>query len=231
MKHRKIKLGMAGAALVALAFAGGGVEAADHTDPSTVDFSANNAADIGDIYAWNTDTVDGGGALVMAMTFAGPDAASANFVGDRDVLYGFHIDNDGDSVADHELFVRFGQNNAGAWGYRVEGIPGIGNATAAVGQAQDLGGARIFAGVRDDPFFFDLAGFQDTVATGDLQFASTRDDDGNLITNPAALDAPADSFAGANISAIVLELPLAEIVDDLGDPSTLSVWATTAEYL
>ena len=229
MKHKRILSSAAGAALLALSLSGGGAEAADHTDPSTVDFSGDNAADIGDFYAWNTDTLANGGNLVMALTFAGPDAASSNFTGDRDVLYGMHIDNDGDAEPDLEVYVRFGQDAQGRWGYRVEGLPGIGDTVSFVGEAKDLGGARVFAGVRDDPFFFDLTGFLDTVATGDLQFASTRDGNGDLITNPAALDAPSDTFAGANISTIVIELPLSEVVDDASSPSGMSAWATTSE--
>ena len=53
-------------------------------------------------------------------------------------------------------------------------------------------GIRIFAGQRDDPFFFDLVGFNRFIATGDAgQFRGE------------------DSFAGLNTSIIVVELPSA----------------------
>ena len=59
----------------------------------------------------------------------------------------------------------------------------------------------LYVGPRDDPFFFDLAGFQ-----AGLKF-----------TNPGV-----DTFKGTNVTAIVLELPAA--------PATkMGVWATTSK--
>ncbi|MCA9729372.1 MAG: DUF4331 family protein, partial [Candidatus Eisenbacteria bacterium] len=65
----------------------------------------------------------------------------------------------------------------------------------------------VFAGWRDDPFFFDLAGYQMTLQTGDLSFDSTR-----------------DSFAGLNVTAIVVEMDLSAA---LGSGSKINLWATT----
>ncbi len=88
--------------------------------------------------------------------------------------------------------MRFAQDGDGKWGAQFTGIPGTdGPVVGAVGSTIDLGGAQAYTGVREDPFFFDLEGFQNTLMTGTLSFDPTR-----------------DSFAGANVSSIVVEIPL-----------------------
>jgi hypothetical protein len=64
----------------------------------------------------------------------------------------------------------------------------------------------VFAGLRDDPFFFDLQGFQDTLATATVAFTG------------------ADALAGLNASAIVFEMDSATLV---GNGHNISAWATT----
>ncbi|QED28719.1 DUF4331 domain-containing protein [Microvenator marinus] len=184
------------------------VDAADHTDPPDRVGTPGNAADIGDIYAWH-NTAEG--TLTVALTFSGPLAPAADQAGnyDDDVLYAIHIDNTGDNVANHNIYARFGQNDLGDWGVRVEGIPGAtapveGAVEATIDAGNDV---KVWAGLRDDPFFFDLEGFQDTLSTGDLSFDNTR-----------------DSFAGANITTIVLEMPLDAA---RGAETEFQVWATT----
>jgi len=179
------------------------VTAADHVDaPAT---TADAAADITDVYAWHTDQ----GTLVAVIDFAGLLEVGQPAVYDGKVVYGLHVDNDGDNVADQDVWVRFGENGAGEWGVQVSGLPG--NATPVVGpveQVIDAGlGQKVFAGLRDDPFFFDLQGYKETLMTGTLSFDSTR-----------------DSFAKLNVSAIVLEISLDGIA---GGSQELQVWATT----
>lgn len=181
--------------------------AADHVEaPGT---AADNAADIADVYAWHS-----GDKLVAVVTVAGRAAASATGpVYDEDVLYTVHIDRDGDNDSDIDVHTRFGRNGAGAWGVKVENLPGAKNpvigpvdseidATAPSGQA-----LKVFAGWREDPFFFDLDGFVQTKTTGTLSFSNTR-----------------DFFAGLNVTALVLEMDLS---DALGGGSELQLWATT----
>jgi hypothetical protein len=69
-----------------------------------------------------------------------------------------------------------------------------GAAVAAAPIVTEVGGIRLFAGQRDDPFFFDFVGF-----TGFLGASFT----------PAA-ETPADTFAGTNVSSIVVELPITQ---------------------
>ena len=63
------------------------------------------------------------------------------------------------------------------------------------------------AGLFDDPFFFDLQGFNDTKATGKLSIMTNR-----------------NFFAGKNDTAMVLQMPRSAI-ENPGHP--ISVWAET----
>lgn len=195
----------AAGALVAIAFGGDRpAQAADHQEsPQTAE---DPAADLGDFYAWHTE----GGTLVMVATYAGYATPNAEAVYDADVLYGFHVSTDGDAVAEHDIEVRFGQNGAGQWGLRVDGVPGQ-DAPIEGPVASDLDGnrgARVHAGIFDDPFFFDLEGLMDTLSTGTLAFDASR-----------------DFAAFQNTNAIVIEVPLSGLG---GDWSALRMWATTA---
>ncbi len=177
--------------------------AADHQESP---FTAEDpAVDLGDLYAWHTDT----DSLVLIMTYAGYAMPSAEAAYDDDVLYTFHVSTDGDAVAEHDLEVRFGQNGFGEWGVSARNVPG--EAAAIEGPVEETlegTGTKLFAGVRDDPFFFDLQGFQETLSTATLSFDSTRD--------VALLQ---------NTNAIALEIPISALG---GDRSQLRVWASTA---
>lgn len=220
MRHRRgVLVGTATCALTitALYLAYGSlsrVEAADHNDPPgrTTGATADKAADIGDLYAWHTAD----GKTVLVMTYAGPldPTADQTATYDADVLYGFHVDTDADQVADHDIWVRFAQSPSGNWGMQVSGIPG-GDPVVQEGPVElqnRIGGVTdgfFWAGLREDPFFFDLQGFTDTLSTGTLSFVNDR-----------------DFFAGKNISAIVLELETEDL--EAGTDGVFEVWATTA---
>ena len=66
---------------------------------------------------------------------------------------------------------------------------------------------KAWAGLREDPFFFDLTGYQETLDTGTIAFDSNRDD-----------------FAGTNVTAIVIEMDAAAAA---ADGTQLQIWATT----
>lgn len=191
--------------LGALASVAVGARAADHNEaPGAI---ADHVADIDDVYAWHTAD----GKLVAIVTFGGPGGmpVAPPDAFDAGVLYGIHLDRDGDFVADQDVWVRFGQNAAGQWGVQFEGIPGgSGTVSGAVGAAVDAGnGLQAMAGTFDDPFFFDLTGLQDTLATGAVGFQSTR-----------------DSFAGRNVNAIVVQMDTAAAT---ASNPVVRLWATT----
>ena len=179
--------------------------AADHAEAPTS--AADPAADIADLYAWHNSN----GELSLVLTFAGLTASvqdGGKATWDADVLYGIHIDAGFDNVPDTDIWIRFGQDSAGEWGMQATGIPGAkGALSGAVGSALQSRGSWAWAGIADDPFFFDLTGFQDTVATGTLMFTG------------------ADSLAGTNVTAITLQFPYESIV---GEDGKLQIWATSA---
>lgn len=182
-----------------------GVHAADHNEaPGTM---ADNAADLADFYMWHNDE----GKLVVAMTFAGLAEAGADPTYDLDVLYGFHIDNNADNVSDIDIWCRFGTNGAmDEWGVQCLNVPGsAGPVEGPVDTNIDGGGGiMVYAGPREDPFFFDLDGFNATLTEGMLLFSPDN-----------------DTFAGLNVTSIVVEMDAAMAV---GDGSTaLQAWITT----
>ena len=179
--------------------------AADHVEaPGAI---ADPAADISDFYVWSRKEIND--TIVVALTFAGAGGSEKGAVFDSDVIYGIHIDNDADGEPDHECFIRFGQDeDSGEWGVQVTGLPG-GDAVAAgaVDEPFDAGGGlQVFAGQREDPFFFDLQGYLDTLSTGTLAFTGV------------------DFFAGLHVTAIVLELSASTVAESSEE---IQVWATT----
>jgi hypothetical protein len=155
---------------------------------------------------------------VAIVTFNPFMAAGAAPQYDGDVNYVVHIDNDGDvdNGAEIEIDVRFGQNGAGDWGVRATGLPGATSSlTGAVGMTHTEGETSLFAGKRDDPFFFDLAGFNSTLdlanADGSVDFSGFG-------------GTPVDALAGLNTMAIVLEVPRSAVANGA---NPLNVWATT----
>lgn len=178
-------------------------QAADHLDPNDR-VSPGDAADIGDLYAWHD-----GGDITAILTFAGPVAAGVTAAYSRDTLYAIHIDGDDSDVEpDQTIYVRFGQDSAGTWGVQAQNVPGTSDdLSGAVGSTLSEGSSRVYAGMHDDPFFFDSQGLTDTLATGTLSFVGTR-----------------DFFADQNINAIVVEFPESA----LGLTGPYNIWATSA---
>ncbi|NVB39351.1 DUF4331 family protein [Pseudenhygromyxa sp. WMMC2535] len=178
-------------------------QGADHTDSPAA--AADSAVDLADFYAWHTESDH----LVLAVNFAGLASPGADATYDAEALYGFHVDRDQDGVSDHDIWIRFGQNGAGEWGVQVSGLPGEDPLVGPVDTVLTSdAGSMAFAGPREDPFFFDFEGFLATLDTETLAFDPTR-----------------DSFAGTNVTSIVIETGL----DGVADGSTnIDVWATAA---
>jgi hypothetical protein len=189
--------------------------AADHTDPPAefggLSTPMPGAADIGDLYAWHTAD-----SIVAVVTFSGLKGAGTTSGGyASDVVYGVHLDNDGDQSADHDIWIRFAENGDGEWGVMAQGLPGETDAVTGP-VAQQLSGdtATVQAGVFDDPFFFDIAGFLGTTQNGSL-----TDSSGGLYFTQT------DSLAGTNTNAVVLEFPRSAALDG---SDTVQVWATSS---
>lgn len=195
---------------------------ADHTDGPLA--TGDQAADIADVYSFRS-----GQSLVLAMTISNVQAAPQIQLGqsilDPEVLYQFEIDEDGDAVEDlviqavvtgspddQTLHVvgPVAPATTGTSGRLVTDSP-VTSVEVSTGTEANVGtgnGLTVFAGVRDDPFFFDLTQFQAILAGQATAFE----------------DPGTDTFAGLNVYAIVVEVPLSM----LGDPADLSVWGTTS---
>lgn len=199
--------------------------AADHLDAPALGGLSQGGAfsphsehgdrDINDVYVF-----DGSNAsrTVLAMT---TNPAIDLFGGSfgTNVRYIINVDRNGDAVQDLAYVWRFGPGNNGDQSYDVTRYTGA-NARSlgsgvliaqgstsgnGIGSAKD--GAKVFAGVRSDPFFFDLTGFVGTV------FGLGTD---RLGSNPT------DFFATHNTNAIVLEVP-----DDALGATHIGVWGQT----
>jgi len=183
-------------------------QAADHSDPPAV--AGDAATDIGDLFAWHAGP-QGSETLTVVLTFGGPVPPVMGQQGayDADTLYAIHFDRTGDNVANDTAYVRFAQNDLGDWGVQVVGLPGTtGPVVGAVETVLDTNGTKVHVGLHDDPFFFDLVGYANTLSTGTLSFTG------------------ADAFAGQNITAIVVEVPYAAVQQ--GEAGPVNVWATAA---
>ena len=199
-----------GAGALAVLMPGQSAQTADHLDPPgrtspMADDTPDRAADIADVYAWAED-----GNLNMILTFAGPAQKNARATYDRDVLYRFNVSTDGDPLSTENVIqVKFGQNGANTFGVRANNIPGVGVLQGPVNTNLTSGGATLRAGLYDDPFFFDLQGFMETVDTGDLSISNER-----------------DFFADQNATAIVLQVPLA----NFNATGKITVWSETLRF-
>ena len=214
MRIRKVTAALASAALAVVATGGLWVyqsaEAADHLDPPMrtnpeVTASADTAADIADVFAWNTaDTV------TLIVTGAGPQAPGVAPFYDRNVLYQIHISNDGKpETSERDINIRYGRDAAGNWGVQFDGIPGATATVSGPVQTTLTNGTQVkaIAGLFDDPFFFDLEGFNQTKATGTLSIKNTR-----------------NFFAGKNDTSLVIEFPRSAIENG---SNPIQVWAET----
>jgi Domain of unknown function (DUF4331) len=236
-RKRKLATTLGTALIVAAALPlGSQVDAADHRDaPGTNGtMGGDRFADLNDLYAWHTED----GNIVMVLTFNGLHAADAPVTDYLDpaetpnVLHSIHIDNTADpvvaamwddntndNVSDLDIHLKLGQNGLEDWGFQIEGIPGAsGPIVGPLGETVTDGGVSATVGLFDDPFFFDLGGFQATVANLD-----EPDDPADL---GFALGATVDTFAGTNTMALVIEFPAADAIGDNAE-NFIQVWATS----
>ena len=181
--------------------------------------SEHGDRDINDVYVFEGSNAS---RTVLAMT----TNPAANLFGAEfgtNVRYILNVDRNGDVRPDLAYVWRFGSpNGSGAQAYTVTRYTGanarslgqgveIGwGSTGGTGIGSARGGAKVFAGVRSDPFFFDLTGFIGTVfgiGTDHLDVI-----DGNS----------SDFFAALNTNAVVIEVP-----DDALGATNIGVWGVT----
>jgi hypothetical protein len=212
MKKSRILVGVAVASVMAITLI-----SADHLDAPAVQ---GGKSDITDFYVFqgaNTNNMvfvaNVQGLLSPAMS------ASASF--DENVMVEFNIDNNGDNVEDLVIQAIPRDGKMYFFGPIAPGTSGTSSmvktnnplgsvditnyGTNAVVASQN--GASMFAGLRDDPFFFDLGQYSAIIAGTATSF-----------NNPGT-----DTFAGTNVMSIVVELPKSL----LGGSGTLNTWVET----
>lgn len=200
MKRKKILI----TGIIAVAVATAGVlVAADHIDAPAV---TNQSTDITDLYVFRGQDPNN---LVFVANSQGlmSPAMSATAKFDPNTLIEFNIDVNNDNKEDLVLQAIYdaSSNKMKVYGpiapseqgtrSKLEGSVTAEAAVTAYGVAPVIGtsstGIKVFAGPRDDPFFFDLAAYQKIIAGQASTFA-----------NPGV-----DAFKGTNVMSIVIEVP------------------------
>lgn len=215
------------AALFALALLGAQpASASDHLDTRTV--IKDPRADIGDIFAW---TSEDGKRLNLVMTIVGHSFAP-------ELEYRFHIDSGqtfGRTSATTSIICRM--SSASLVECRGANDFAAGNASRADGIESRGGHFRLFAGLRNDPFYNNVRGSRDAyqAAAGAIAHGAPKDSAGcwqfNAETSRNILDKwrhtegglAKDFLAGWTPASLIISVDLDEIA--LGGP-ILAVWAT-----
>jgi hypothetical protein len=238
--------------LLALVVAGlaGTARAADHADGAAV--KLDPTTDITDVYAWLPDATHV--ALVMDVF---PGATTTSKFSDS-ALYVFHI-NAGQAYGDTapkpaQVVCQFTGGDpakAQCWAGPLTSPTGVeyvtGDATTAAGLSSTSGKLTVFAGLRDDPFFFNIHGFKAAIAAfgqanagGGIMFdtagcpmltpqfagqaAQILASDG--AGNPGKDDfAKGGNFASGNVLSIVVQVDVGLISP--GGGKTLGIWGST----
>jgi hypothetical protein len=206
---------VAPAFVVALALSATAAGAADHLDAPLV--KTDGRTDITDVYAFQSPEDADNTVLVMNVNPLAGMMSGTTF--DPKGQYVFNVDNNGDAQADVTVAATFGKpNSADAQRIKVK----VANATVGMGDTGSTielrRGGRAWAGVADDPFYFDLQAFNDLKS----MLAGKGPGTGRTFCDANAVD----FFAGTNVSSIVVELPSSALTRD-GDPN-IGVWGTTS---
>lgn len=214
----RFALSAASALTALLMTAGVPALAADHRDSPVVD--DDPAADINDVYMFR-DPADKTKLVLVLSTYplVNPRFATS-YQYDPDVIFQIGIDLNGDGANDRFVTAQFSPltNGAGSLQTVTVTLPGgkkvTGNVTQPTIQTPEpkptiisQDGIKVFAGQRDDPFFFDLVGFNRVVA----KINATSVNGGPGQADPS-LFTHKDAFAGFNIEALVIEAPITDFV-------------------
>lgn len=221
MKRKQLWVG---AIVLSVLITGGILFAADHIDSPAV---TGQSTDITDLYVFRGQ--DANNLVFVANTqglLSPGSTGAAKF--DANTLIELNIDNTGDNVEDLVIQCKYdaASNKMQVYGPVVPSEKGKrsqleGSVTAeAVVTAYGAGsptigtgtsGIKVFAGPRDDPFFFDLNQYKKIIAGTASGF-----------NNPGT-----DAFAGTNVMSIVVEVPKTM----LGSSSTINVWCETKKKI
>lgn len=204
--------------------------AADHADSPKP--KGSPPADITDVYTWND-----GDRVVLVMNVFPFATNEAKF--DDKVQYWFHTTSGtvfGEKKVPLDIVCTFDAAQTISCWAGDEYVTG--DASKEDGISSESGGLKVFAGLRDDPFYFNLSGFKATTDFVTMNAGSLMLDPAGCPKVDAALSATlvtmlkengnsmpgVDDFAGKNVLAIVVSLDKKLMTE--GGP-IMSVWGAT----
>ncbi len=192
--------------------------AADHIDAPAV---SGTGSDITDFYAFQSPVNDNNMVFVVNVQGLLAPSATAGASFDEDVMIEINIDNSAtkDNVEDLVIQATFSGGKVMVYGPAAPSITGktsrlvsnevVSANISAYGSAPVIGeksGYKVFAGPRDDPFFFDLTAYEAII-------------DGTA----TAFESPGtDTFAGTNVMSVVIEVPKSSL-----GSGTINTWVTS----
>ncbi|HEV3199547.1 MAG TPA: DUF4331 family protein [Bryobacteraceae bacterium] len=220
--------------------------AADHRDSPVVDGAPEG--DITDVFAFLDPNDKSRMVFAMGVNPFAVAAVPTSYRFSTGFLYQFKIDTTGDAVEDFAIQVTFrdtaprtpaGQmihvrvgpantGNTGAINTVMQDAPI--NVTGAVNTVLSNGGVQVFAGLRDDPFTFDVGQFfRIQAGTSQLFRAVPTSPIGPLTGRPIDKSGMSgiDSFSGFNASYIIVSVPLSALSSG-AKGSIYNVWGTVS---
>lgn len=206
-----------GLAAVSMGLASAPALAADHIESPLV--RANALADIDDVFAWMSPDAQ---RVNLVMTVAFDVSPSAQF--SDSVEYIFRTTSQsayapaGDAAATQDVRCIFSAEQIITCS--VGDVTVTGNASSPAGITDSGGQVQVFAGARNDPFFFNFSGFRATAETVVNAAPSLMFDDAgcpalDMATSNALVtqlqtepngDPAIDDFAGMNVLALVVSV-------------------------
>ena len=234
-------------ALLAGAIGWVGVRASDHDDGETD--RKSRSLNLTDLYVFRENDQDGGAAagnLVLIMNTNPRSVARQQYYFSTNARYEFHLTQRADKLAPvtgaDDVTLRFEFDAPDASNQQAMTITAIRNgstakATAKVGGGSivttpitagspvtnmvDLGGStmKVFAGLREDPFFFDVEQFFKIRA----DWRAAAPGSGTVV--PRDLETAVDFAKGYNVNAIAVSVPVSFLANGTG-ATTFDVWET-----
>lgn len=215
MSGNKTK-GRIGVLCVGLLFIISAAFAADHFDSPLA--KRDVRTDITDVYAFRSPSNPDNLVVVMGVSSFVPGAAPTPLFSNS-ARYNIHVDNADDGRLKADATVRVTFSGTSQQKYYIDGLGKTIKGT--VNQTSTSGSIKTFCGAVDDPFFFDLTAFQSFVSGPYVPAAGLRAD---------GAGSPTDFFAGRNIGAIVIELPITALTGrSNSNEGTIKAWTTITE--
>jgi hypothetical protein len=229
------KLLLLASVICPLALSGSMAVGADHAESPGAD--ADAPGDLADVFLFRSP--ENPNRMVGVITFGGRPLPRSRidtaFYCDSRSLYVLNIERASatgtfTSVPTTKVFVKFAPSTRtqGRCGVQLENVPGAGGTFSGAVESviTSSTGLRAFAGLRNDPFFFDAEGYNGMVAA----FAGAPPPGGYVVSSFGLGTRPRrDSFANRNVSVVEFEMDIDALAPATGGVRPkIRVWSTTA---